>query len=165
MTVLVSAKYLRYIRHILPFTDRSIYAVIFTRLWSCRLCCDQICWLGCVTTRSHVKWGWSVLSSFCARPFSLEANLNIESQVILMPVHRLHTTLTITMQTNGENVTWNNKTLEGQELPGDCGHLHMMHTSRGQRVACLAYRGYSLLHWIIVGPRGIFYVLPTCSMY
>ena len=70
---------------------------------------DLICESGCAVTRFHVKLGSFMLSSSCACTFSLEADLNLESQVILMPVQSLHNTPIFSCHTRIELKLWNSK--------------------------------------------------------
>ncbi len=57
------------------------------------------------------------------------------------------------------------KYLRDKNFQGDCSQRHVTHTSWGSQVGCLAFRGYRMLCRVILGPRRIFYALPTYSMY
>ena len=93
------------------------YLIVFTRLHWHRLCCNRICELGCAMTGSHIKWGLYARSSLWVCSFSLEADVNLESQAKLMPMQGSCNTPTITMPTNGKNAILNKK-LEGWEFTG-----------------------------------------------
>ena len=148
-----------------PCGYMTFNAVFFMRLQSCRLCCEQICELGCVVTCSHVKWGWSTLFSSCACPASLEADLNLSPKWYSCSCWDLAILPPSPCKPPRRMPSGCKQTIKEWSLPGDHGHLLVMTTSWGSWVCCLACRGYRMLCRGILGPRSIFYVLPTYIMY
>jgi hypothetical protein len=89
-----------------PCESRPYFVVVFTNFDRAGYAADRNLESVCAVTR-YLENGLSAHYQSCAHPFSLELHLNLESQVIPLPVQRSRTTPTFNMRTDWENAPWN----------------------------------------------------------
>ncbi len=116
-------------------------------------------------TCSHVKCGGTVPSSLCVHPLSLEADFTLSPKWFSCHCrdHVLLSPLPCTPV--GRMPSGHKKHLTDDNFHGGCGHILVTHTSVRSGACCLAWRGYSMLWRVILGPIKIFYVPTSCGMY
>ena len=117
----------------------SFYAVIFTRLWLCRLCWDRIWEPDCAVTRTQIIGTdtWLIWDAEYAIPSSLEVdfgNSNLESRTILFPctaqkrlplnylANKKGKQVLRVGNTRGMRTSWG-KYLRDKDFIGDRGHF------------------------------------------
>ena len=127
----------------------SFYAVIFTRLRSCRLCCRSDLWTGLCRDLHPIKWGWSAIDLGCwvckshpplkltlgtqtlsPKPILCPCNVQNDTPTTSPCKHERETGTGQARNTWGTRTSWG-EVLEGQNFHGGSRSFLVTRTSLG----------------------------------